>query len=440
MNNSPGLKTPIRAPRTASHKAPQFRDSLVERSPTLVGDSPPPLLRTTTPSSAGVNLSQMTASFDETPAESASCDVSISSTISTRRKPICRKCKTPRKGHKGGQCPIAVSDDGRSLYAASSENERSTSAKTIAKSECPVEGSTSSITTTCSSVSVGGKRKQPQCRKCGFPMKGHKRPNGILQCPSSSGSFDWDSNASAPPTPSKPKRLNTDHPTPTPPPQLASEVSSADIKRGRSPDRSVPMNSSAGHITASASRRYRRNITPTLFALSEHRSSFTPTKPIAYPSRSLQQDSENDRKPSHRRFSHHSPSPSSSAPTASDHMPLQGPASQFHQPESSFDSLRQALGEPELSIYPACDRGEAARIRDKAKELKYFSGVINVGTQGCDDMRIDSQVTSRAHNAATKEADVKEECRSYIKWVLISKKEDIVRRCTDIYQKYFTGV
>ncbi len=410
MNSSPGPKTPIRIPRTVSHKAPQFRNSLVERSPTLVGDSPPPLLRTTTPSSAGVNPSQMTASFDE----SASCDVSISSTT---------------------------------------------------KSEWPVEGSTPSISTTCSTVSIGGKRKQPQCRKCGFPMKGHKRPNGILQCPSSSGSFD---NASAAPTPQKPKRLNTDPPTPTPPPQLASETSSVDTtllatrsvevdpefstppkrvqvtKRGRSPNRPVSMNSSANHITDSASRRHRRNITPTSFALSEHRSSFTQIRPIAYnPSWSLQQDSENDRKPSHRRFSHHSSSPSSSAPSdsiASDHMPLHYPASQLHEPETSFDSLRQALGEPELTVYSACDRDEAARIRVKARELKFFSGVINVQTQGCDDMKIDSKVTSMAHNATAKEADVKEECRSYIKYVLISKKEDIVRRCTDIYQKYFTGV
>lgn len=464
MHNSP--KTPIRAPRTASHQA-QFRNSLVERSPTLVGDSPPPLPRTTTSSSAGVNLSQMTASFDETSVESASRDVSISSTISTRRKPICRKCKTPRKGHKGGQCPIAVSDDGRSLYTASPENERSASAMAFAKSECPAEGSTPSITTTHSSVSVGGKRKQPHCRKCGFPTKGHKRPNGILQCPSSSGSFDWKSNASPTPTPSKLKRLNADSPTPTPLPRLASEISSAGAtpvavgsvevvpefstpskrdqvtKRGGSPNRPVPMDSSASHITASSSRRYRRNITPTSFALSEHRSSFALIRPIAnHPSWSLQQDSENDRRPFHRRLSHHSPSPSSNAPsdsTESDHMLVHGPASQFHEPETSFDPLRQALGEPELSVYHACDRNDALRIRDKAKELKYFSGVINVETQGCDDMKIDGKIIM-AHNSTTKEADLKEEGPSHIKYVLISKKEDIVRRCTDIYKKYFTGI
>ena len=449
-------RTPTRAPGTTSQESLQFRNSLAERSPTLVGDSPASSTRKTAAAPASAHLSQMNASFDEASAE----NLSISSSISTRRRPICQKCRTPRKGHKRGQCPTPVSDDGGSLYAStatsSPENERRTPADTSIKSECPAKEEPPSVTASFSSVSVQRKRKQPRCKKCGWPTKGHKRPNGILQCPA--GSPDWEADVDLAAThPSKP---NASYPTSTIPSQAAgTEMSSLDTTpvatrsadvdprrsarvqvtiRGSNP---VPMNSSASHSTAPSSRKYRRNIAPPTSALSEHRSSFTSVRPLAYPpSRSHQHDPESDGEPSIRRFSNHSPSPMSTASSfssVSDYMPMDSPALQSHE-RDSFASLYQALGEPDLTIYSACDRGEAAQIREKAKALRYFSGVINAKLQGRDIMN-DDKSANMVMRSCENEPDINEESHSHTKWIIISKKEDVVRRCIDIYEECFAG-
>ena len=455
MNLSP--RTPVHATGTTSHENLQFRNSLVERSPTLVGDSPASSARKAATATASAHLTQMHASFDETPS-------SISSGISTRRKPICRKCRTPRKGHKRGQCPIPESDDGGSLYASSPENERKTPAATSVKPECPAEEGPPSITSSFSSVSesIGGKRKQPRCRKCGWPTKGHKRPNGVLQCPA--GPPDWkaDVDLAAMHSP----KQDTSSPTSSTPSQVAGTkmssldttpvaTRSADVDskcsariqvtiRGKNP---VPMNSSANHITSPSSRRYRRNATPPTSALSEHRSSFTPIRPLAYPpSRGPQHDPESDGEPSDRRFSNHSPSPMSTASSfssVSDYLPMHmdNPALQSHETDPSIASLYQALGEPDLTIYSASDRGEAAQIRNTAKALRYFSGVINFKVQDVQgrDMMNDDKSADMVMHPSGNEPDMNEEAHSYSKWVIISKKEDIVRRCIDIYEECFAG-
>lgn len=437
-------RTPIRALGTTSHESLQFRNSLAERSPTLVGDSPASSTRKTTAVSASAHLSQMSASFDEVPAENST----ISSGISTRRKPTCMKCKMPRKGHKRGQCPIPVSDDSGSLYASSPENERRTPAETSVKSECPAEEEPPSATASFSSVSVGGKRKQPRCRKCGWPTKGHKRPNGVLQCPAGSPDREADVDLVT-------SKLNPSSPTSaTPSRATGTEMSSLDTTpvatrstdvdpkcsahiqvtiRGKNP---APMNSSASNITPPSSHRYRRNIIPPTSALSEHRSSYTPIRPLAYPpSRSPQHDPESDGETSDRRFSNHSPSPMSTASSyssVSDYRPMDNPGLKSQETEPSFPSLYQALGEPDLTIYSACDRGDAAQIRDKAKALRYFSGVVNVKAQGRDMMN-DDKLANMVMRSSGNEPDMNEESHSYAKWVIMSKKEDIVRRYIDIY-------
>lgn len=120
-------------------------------------------------------------------------------------------------------------------------------------------------------------------------------------------------------------------------------------------------------------------------------------------------------------------------------MPVDNPDS--HETEPSFALLHQALGEPELTVYPACNRGEATQIREKAKALRYFSGVINLTVQGCGDIKNDDKLASMVNpiHSGGNEPDMKEETPSYTKWVIISKKEDIVRRCLDIYEECFTG-
>ncbi|KAK2465924.1 hypothetical protein APHAL10511_001565 [Amanita phalloides] len=435
MTSSP--RTPRRSSRNASqHETYRSvhpgsllpRDSLMDISPTLVGDSSPPVARETSPLSVGVASSQTTVT-----SMGSTCDLSTRSAVSTRRKPICRTCGTPRKGHKGGRCPIPVTDDDNKSYSSSPENEWRTPAKSSAK---PVAETPVSATLTSASARDG--RKQPHCRKCGWPMKGHKRPGGVPQCPTGPPMPpDWDHSANLMPTSPGPKPPNkapskhnfraqdTDagvsaHDST---PKRSSDVGKFSASPGRermfSPATSrVIQTSVSPSQPAAAPRRCQRDAS---LALSEQRSSLSQIRPLARASSSPspRQDQENDRTTSRRNID--------STPALLSGAPLSA-----HEPDSS-DSLRRIFGEPELTVYSARNRHEATRIRNKARELHYFSGVININSQEHSDKNGGDVEGMTKIN----ECNLKDELHSYTKWVLLSKRENIVRKCVDLYEGQF---
>ena len=444
-------RTPLCTSRNGSHRGRssanaslKSRSPLSESSPTLVGDSPPPSIPNATPTSISVGLSQGSSSSSISFNEASTCLSSTGSSVSARKKPRCRKCGVPTKGHKRGVCPVPASGESWSLYASSPENERTTPTNIPAK---PDRATTEKFTplvsdTTPSSISVGSKRKQHHCRKCGLPMKGHKRPSGIVQCPIDTREpLDWEHDANLTPTPSsKLKTANVSclKPLPSSSKMDDTRMYFLDTKPISKPtpsakhDTSPTLNNLEGSGTLAGKGRRRRSITPAPhFALSEQRSSITPIRPV--PSSNFQLNYTNGWNSS-RQKSPDPPPPLSSASSCSSvsaYIPvhISESASQSIEIKSTFDDLCRNLGEPELAIYPACGRDEVARIRAKAKELHYFSGVVNIKMQGHDGTRDDNEPLKNV-------AELKEESHFYVKWVILSKKEEPVRRCVDLYKEH----
>ncbi|KAF8635020.1 hypothetical protein AX15_000600 [Amanita polypyramis BW_CC] len=410
-------RTPLRASKNVPHRGSPLRpstnafleslpsgSSYFKRSPTLVGDSPPPFTQSTTLASA----SQKSTSYDDT----SICLASTGSSASSRKSPTCRRCGAPMKGHRRGICSVPTSNESKSLYESSPENERIRPSRTPNKPEHVMteKGTASVSATTSSSASASGKRKQPHCSECGLPMKGHKRPLGALQCPTDTWeSPSWENDTSLTSTPpSRRKSANVSW-SKLLPPFKTSTNGETPINSERSGDRVV------------VKGRHRRSITPTPnFALSEQPWS---TKNWI---NSRQKSPDPPRTP----FSTVS---SCSSISAYIPIPFSQSVPQSSEVESTFDDLRQDLGEPELVIYPACNRDEAALIRTKAKELHYFSGVVNIKMQGCDGKRNSGRLENKAKYS--KVAGLSEESHFYVKWVILSKEEEMVRRCVDLYGK-----
>lgn len=92
----------------------------------------------------------------------------------------------------------------------------------------------------------------------------------------------------------------------------------------------------------------------------------------------------------------------------------------------SISALNDALGEPALAIYPAWNRDEVSRIRERAKASHFFNGVVNVKIEEKDGLDL-----TRAINKG--DADDHEVPFShYMKWVIVSREKEMVQKCIDL--------
>ncbi|KAM6496214.1 hypothetical protein JOM56_008920 [Amanita muscaria] len=364
------------------------RDSVT----TLVGDLPPP--HSSEAKSPQSISSQRATSSRETP-DPAPRPYPVTPTISARRRPVCKTCGTPRKGHKRGTCTPCPTppDERKSLYVSSPESERtptkaSAFVEALAKSlKTTPTPSTSTISSVITAISASGKRR-PIHGTCGLPMKGHKRQNGALICPSDH---------------------NQD--------PMSSLRTKAPKGMDQNPDFLDSPSDRRPHKDHSDSVNYIHGRDTTPISTSAYtRSSNAQIKRVVHVS------------PTGDRCRSESPNPfvSSDSLDNSIFAPSIASGSQSTVIMPSISALNDALGEPALAIYPAWNRDEVSRIREQAKASHFFNGVVNVKIEEKDGLDL-----TRAINKG--DADDHEVPSShYMKWVIVSREKEMVQKCIDL--------
>ncbi|PFH50153.1 hypothetical protein AMATHDRAFT_4236 [Amanita thiersii Skay4041] len=450
-----------------------------ERSPTLVeGQSPA--------AEAGSSKAHQRASFKISPTSSSFKSVSFvpgrfptTSTVPTtpdtpcpsvsaRKKHYCRTCGTPMKGHKRNQCPSPSSISackakhpasspeaaGRNHDSVASIPPPSTSmrSKTVIKTEPTIKGEheylhslshratdtsgedvSVSISAALSASSASGRRKQPHCRKCGTPMRGHKRPGGVPVCPAPESK-------KAPPLPPLPAC------TPLPKSSLSHYLIPKDIdflpafrprcstsridpgedtvtnnnvtaKNVRVPQQqqqqqrshvSISSNTRSTPVTPPprSTRMYQQNMTPMHIQYTAQSDTSRFANPSSSPLQSMtpsppryrNSNTSNSRyqQPSRYQLEYYSPplSPSTAstppslssfttAPSESAATTNTIAAALSGSNKTTLTDLVSALGEPSLTIYETSDDDRALFIYEKAREMGCHSEVLSLPSCAC---------------------------------------------------------
>ncbi|KAF8638572.1 hypothetical protein AX17_002114 [Amanita inopinata Kibby_2008] len=425
----------------------------IERSPTLVADSPPEF------SSKAISP-PLTNQYSQTSVARSDTLVDIPVTpcpsASARKKPHCQTCGKPMKGHKRGQCRSPPPKGAyKSLYTSSPETERSPPPKGLAKPEFTViETPSRTVAAVPASVSTSRRRKSPKCRTCGTPMKGHKRPFGTPQCPTVEFK-----NAASPDSPSNLKS------SATAPPLMHSRHEDGDIQMpllGASSlfSRSPGSSGKPVQLTLTPTNRRRRHaVTPISQSVqANHTGSAMQISPaVQTPSPKPRQQRRSGK---YRAWDHNqkTPSPPSQDMSISSSITAFAPSSVSQSPpvQNTLVDLINALGEPTVMIYEVSNHNEAVKIRNKARHLSYNSGIVHLRAGGKqpnggewkaeeeDDfthvlsgkgwdrmgmMGIGMDVEKEKGKAQREERD-----RSCRKWIFIARDKEVVKKCVGIYE------